>query len=146
MLGVDTSPRALTQAQRHAELNGVGERCSFEQADVAEVLARGETFDLIVLDPPALAKSRKHVRKALGLYQNLNAAAMQALNPEGILVSCSCSHFVAAADFQEMLKRASAAARRSVCVLSQHGAAPDHPVLLSMPETSYLKAAILRVT
>ena len=143
--GVDTSARAIAQAEANATRNGTGDTCRFEIADVATVLTGEPIYDMVILDPPALAKARGQQKKALGLYQSLNAAAMQTLKPGGILVTSSCSHFVAPADFEEMLKRASATARRSVLQLELRGAAPDHPVLLSMPETEYLCCAILAV-
>lgn len=141
--GVDTSAPAIARAEANAALNGVEERCRFDTADVAAVLQEKTLYDMVILDPPALAKARGQQRKALGLYQALNAAAMQALKPGGILVTSSCSHFVTAADFAEVLKRASATARRPGLLLDFRGAAPDHPVLLSMPETEYLCCAIL---
>jgi len=145
VLGVDTSAQAVDQARRIAQRNAVEQICSFEQADIAEVLERGELFDLIVLDPPALARSRDQSKKALGVYQALNRAAIEAVVPGGCLITSSCSHFVEAPAFLEALKRAAAAAQRHVWVLDVRGAAPDHPVLMAMPETAYLTCAILRV-
>lgn len=140
----DTSRGALDLAAVNAELNGVTGQCSFENAPAEEILARGEQFGLIVLDPPAFAKSRATAAKALGRYQALNRAALRALAPGGCLVTCSCSHFVSQADFLEAVKRAAIAEQRSLQLLELRGAAPDHPVLLAMPETSYLKCAIFR--
>lgn len=144
VLGVDVSGAAIARASENAERNGAADVCRFEEADVLEVLARGKLYDLVVLDPPALAKSRSQTKKALGLYHALNAAALQTLAPGGVLVTSSCSHFVDPAAFLEVLKRAAASARRRVSLLDMRGAAPDHPVLLSMPETRYLACAILR--
>ncbi len=145
VLGVDTSGPALDQARKNAALNGVEDGCEFECIDVQEVLKRGERFDVITLDPPALAKSRAHAEKALGVYHALNRDAMAALTPGGILISSSCSHFVDAEAFLEMLKRAARAAQREAWILEVRGAARDHPVLMSMPETSYLKCVAMRV-
>lgn len=145
VVGVDSSRRAIEQARAHAELNGVATRCRFECAEAEEVLERGEKYQLIVLDPPALAKSRGQTAKALGVYQALNRGAMAALEPGGTLITCSCSHFVDAPAFLEMLKRAARAAQRAAWLLEVRGAARDHPVLLEMPETAYLKCAVLRV-
>mgnify|MGYP000628046776 CR=1 FL=1 len=144
-LGVDTSPPAIEAARRTAQRNGVAERCRFDIADIAEVLARNERYDVIVLDPPALAKSRGQEERALGLYQALNKAAMQSLVEDGILITSSCSHFVRPETFLDVLKRAACAARRNACLIEMRGAAPDHPVLLAMPETAYLKCAVLRI-
>ena len=144
VLGVDTSQPALEQARQHAELNGAGQ-CAFECADVQSVLARGELYDVVVLDPPALAKSRLQAKKALGLYQALNRDAMRALKPGGLLITSSCSHFVETPVFLEALKRAATSAQRNARVLAMRGAAADHPVLLAMPETEYLKCVVLHV-
>ncbi len=144
-LGVDTSSPAIEAARRTAQCNGVAECCRFDVADIADVLAQNARYDVIVLDPPALAKSRGQEERALGLYQALNKAAMQSLVEDGILITSSCSHFVSVETFLDMLKRASCAARRHACLIEMRGAAPDHPVLLAMPETAYLKCAVLRV-
>lgn len=144
VLGVDTSEKAIILAQKHAEMNGVSGTCRFECADISEVLARGETYDLIILDPPALAKSRNQTSKALSLYQSLNRAALRSLSAGGVLITSSCSHFVERDDFFEILKRAAAGAQRQVWVLDIRGASPDHPTLMAMPETAYLKCVTLR--
>lgn len=142
---VDTSRAALDVATANAGLNGVADRCAFECAPAEEVLARKEPYGLIVLDPPAYAKARPQTAKALARYQALNRAALAALEPGGYLVTCSCSHFVSQSDFLEMVKRAAIAEQRVLQLLELRAAAPDHPVLLAMPETSYLKCAIFRV-
>jgi len=145
VLGVDTSASALDSARKNAERNGVADRCLFENADVEEALARGEKYDIIVLDPPAFAKSRAAADKALGRYQSINRAAIRALTPGGILISSSCSSFIAPENLLEAIKRAAVAEHRTPLLLEMRGAAPDHPVLLPMPETSYLKCAILTI-
>lgn len=142
---VDTSGAAIEYARANAELNGVLDQCSFERTDIMEVLQTGDRYDVIVLDPPALAKSRVQERKALGLYQALNTAALKALDPGGILITSSCSHFVTAEAFLEILKRAATSARRQIWVLEMRGASLDHPVLMAMLETAYLKCVTLRV-
>ncbi|MEK7793242.1 MAG: SAM-dependent methyltransferase, partial [Candidatus Hydrogenedentota bacterium] len=110
-----------------------------------EVLAREDRYDVVVLDPPALAKTRAMAKRAAGLYQSLNHAAMESLRPGGVLITSSCSHFVDTADFIEALKRAANSAQRQARVLAVRGAAPDHPVLLSMPETEYLCCVVLEL-
>ena len=146
VLGVDTSAKAIEAATANAQRNGVGDQCAFERADIAEVLQqRGDRYDVVLLDPPAFVKSHAQEHKALGLYQALNAAAMNAVEPGGILVTSSCSHFVSREAFLEVLKRAASAAHRKVWAFDVRGAAPDHPVLLAMPETAYLKCVFLRV-
>ncbi|MBI4557625.1 MAG: class I SAM-dependent rRNA methyltransferase [Candidatus Hydrogenedentes bacterium] len=145
VLGVDTSASAVELAHANAERNGLSDCCYFERADLAEVLSRGERYDVIVLDPPALATSRTEGDKSLALYRALNREALRAIEPGGFLITCSCSHFVDAPTFLEVLKRAARAAQRDVWILEMRGAAPDHPVLMSMPETAYLKCVVLRV-
>ncbi|NIA12962.1 MAG: methyltransferase domain-containing protein [Nitrospiraceae bacterium] len=145
VLGVDTSEAAIELARANAERNGAADVCGFERADVMEILSRGDRYDCVLLDPPAFAKSRAQQRKALSLYQSLNRAGMEAVEPGGILVTSSCSHFVTRDAFLETLKRAANAARRQVWILDVRGAAPDHPVLMAMPETDYLTCATLRV-
>lgn len=145
VLGVDTSAPAIEIARRNAGGNGLSEICTFECSDIQKVLARDETWDVIVLDPPALARSRGQVKKALGLYQALNRDAMKALEPGGILISSSCSQPVDSAAFLETLKRAATSAQRRAQLLDLRRAAPDHPALLAMPETDYLICAVLRV-
>ena len=142
---VDTSRAAIDLAHANASANGLAERCRFECAAIEDVLAREDRYDLIVLDPPAFAKARAQGTKAMGRYQALNRAALRRLEPGGILVSCSCSHFVDDTQFLETIKRAAVAEQRQLQLLEFRGASPDHPVLVSMPETSYLKCAILRV-
>jgi len=141
----DTSAAAIECARINAGLNGALDRCSFERMDVMDALKGNEHYDVIVLDPPALAKSRGQKRKALALYQALNAAALEALGSEGVLITSSCSHFVTVEDFLEVLKRAAAVADRQTWLLEVRGASLDHPVLMAMPETAYLKCVTLRV-
>ncbi len=145
VLGVDTSAAAIDAARANARRNNAEGVCRFECAPVEEVLACGEGYDVVILDPPAFAKTRGSCAKALARYHALNAAAMRAVLPGGVLVTCSCSHFIDPAGFTEMLKRAATAARRKALLLDLRGAAPDHPVLMAMPETAYLKCATVRL-
>jgi 23S rRNA (cytosine1962-C5)-methyltransferase len=103
---------------------------------------RGELFDLVVLDPPAFAKSRTAVEAAIGGYKEINLRALKLLRPGGMLVSCSCSHHVSEGRFLEMLQAAAVDARRELRLLERRGQAADHPVLMGMPESGYLKVAI----
>lgn len=142
----DTSSAALEQARENARLNGVEDRFQFEECPVETLLANASRqFDVIVLDPPALAKNRTHVKPAMNRYIEINTLALRNLRPDGILITASCSHFVDDPLFEEILKRAAYKARRRVSVLAWRGASPDHPVLLAIPETSYLKCVMLRV-
>jgi 23S rRNA (cytosine1962-C5)-methyltransferase len=105
----------------------------------------GEKFDAIVLDPPAFAKSQRAVEGALRGYKELNLRALKMLNPGGLLVTCSCSHHVGWADLEASVASAATDARRRVRLLERRGAAPDHPVVLNLPETEYLKCLMLEV-
>lgn len=147
--GVDASSPALELAASNADRNGVGEATTWVRADAfkwleAEVEA-GRRYGLVVLDPPRFARTRKGVRQALNAYERLNRLAMACLDPEGILVTCSCSGRVSAEEFAGAVGRAGAAARRPVQILEARGQAADHPVFATCPESSYLKCLICRV-
>ena len=106
----------------------------------------GEKFDTIVLDPPAFAKSKRAAEGAMRGYKELNLRAMKMLAAGGTLVTCSCSHHVGMEAFTEVIRAAATDAGRRVQLLEMRGAAPDHPAILTLPETSYLKCFILRVS
>jgi 23S rRNA (cytosine1962-C5)-methyltransferase len=148
VLAVESSAEALTHARANARLNGVEERCQFLEGDVfAELrgLERGRTpFDVIILDPPAFAKSRRQLRDALRGYKEINLRAMRCLAPGGWLFTASCSHHVSEEDFREMLVQAARNAGREFVLEAPLRQAKDHPVLLGHPETLYLKGALLR--
>src|ERR1019366_7045853 len=111
-----------------------------------EYSAANRRYDTIVLDPPAFAKTKRDLEKALGGYKELNLRAMKMLRPGGILVTCSCSFHVGAADFLEMVADAARDAHKSLRLVESRGAAKDHPILLNVPETSYLQCLILIVS
>lgn len=145
---IDSAQPALELAEANARLNHVGDRCVFVKGDALKLLASGPAagaFDVISIDPPAYARSRKHIPVALKAYEKLNALAMGALSSDGILASSSCSHHVTRDLFASVLRRAALKAQRSVKLLEFRSQAKDHPVLLAMPETDYLKCAILQV-
>jgi 23S rRNA (cytosine1962-C5)-methyltransferase len=104
-----------------------------------------QQFDSIVLDPPAFAKSKRAVEGAMRGYKELNLRALQMIRPGGLLVTCSCSHHVSGADLESAVASAATDAHRRVTLLERRGAAPDHPVVLNLPETEYLKCLICRV-
>jgi len=104
-----------------------------------------DLFDAIVLDPPAFAKSKRAAEGALRGYKELNLRAIRLLAPGGTLITNSCSHHVSLQDFTEILASAAADANRRVQLLETHSAAPDHPEVLTLPETRYLKCLICRV-
>ena len=145
---IDASPVALDAARANAARNGL-ENVSVREADVFALLSdygsARRHFDTIVLDPPAFAKSRATVEKALRGYKDINYRALRMLEPGGILMTYSCSHHVTEADLLGVIAEASIDAGRTVRVLERRSQAADHPVLLTVPETLYLKGAILEV-
>ena len=147
--GIDVSPAAVAFAQAHAEKNGVASRCRYRQADAFEELRLLERshqrYDVVVLDPPAFARSKKAVPHALAGYKEVNLWGLRLLNPGGFLVTCSCSQPISDQDFWMMLQAAARDARRQIRLLEQRGQGPDHPVLAGMPETRYLKCLIAQV-
>jgi len=153
--GVDSSRAALEVADRNAALNpGLSEKLAWIEADAFELLRDfadraaadpAARYDTIVLDPPAFAKSKRAAEGALRGYKELNLRALKMLSPGGSLITCSCSHHIALEDFLAVVRSAAADAGRRVQLLEVRGAAPDHPAILTLPETSYLKCLLLRV-
>jgi 23S rRNA (cytosine1962-C5)-methyltransferase len=145
---VDSSAAALELAEKNAESNGL--TVATRKGDAFDVLQQlaGEPgrFDVVIVDPPAFAKRRKDLPKALAAYKRLNQLAMQLLASDGILVSCSCSYHVSAEDLQDAIAKAARAADKHLQILELGGQAPDHPVHPAIPETRYLKAYFCRVT
>jgi 23S rRNA (cytosine1962-C5)-methyltransferase len=149
--GVDTSRASLEVAERNLEANRgrMTAQVEWVEADAFELLrdwSNGhESFDAIVLDPPAFAKSKRAVEGALRGYKELNLRALKMVRAGGLLVTCSCSHHVGWADLEGTVASAAADAGRRVRLLERRGAALDHPVVLTLPETEYLKCLILEV-
>ncbi len=148
VLALDTSEPALSIAAANAARAGYGDRVTFARASAFDALRRfereGEHFGLVVLDPPALVKSRRAIAAGARAYRELNRAAMSLLEEDGILVTCSCSHHLDDPLFRQVLLEAARLARRPMRVLEWAGEAPDHPQLLAVPETHYLKCAVLQ--
>ncbi len=146
VLAVDQSAPALERARANAARNQV-HNVDWRRANVFDLLkelgAAGRRFETIVLDPPALASTQETVPRALRAYRELNRRALGLLSPGGLLVTCSCSGRVRAADFDEVLRQAAHDARRPVQLVERRGAGADHPVLLEMEETEYLKCRLL---
>jgi 23S rRNA (cytosine1962-C5)-methyltransferase len=146
--GVDSSRPALEVAERNAALNG----CEIEwiEANAFDLLkdyaAAHRPYDTIVLDPPAFAKTKRDLEPALRGYKELNLRALKMLRPGGVLASCSCSYHVSQSSFLEMLASAALDAHRSLRVVEVRGQAKDHPVLMNVPETAYLKCVIALVS
>lgn len=147
VIAVDSSAAALDRAAENAELNGLT-NITPVVADVFEYLrqarAAGERFDTIVVDPPAFAKNRASVTHAMRGYADINRIAMQLLTPGGTLFTASCSHHVHVPDFLELLEYAAAESGRDIAIRTLTLQPPDHPILLTVPETGYLKGAILQ--
>lgn len=143
---VDESREALALVERGLAANRVApERADLHQGDVFEFLARCEdSYDAVVADPPAFVKSRKNLPQAVKAYQKLNRLAWRRLKPGGVLFACSCSHHLAESDFLNLLAEAVAKEHGLAHLIYRGGPAEDHPVLLSMPETSYLKCLGIR--
>jgi 23S rRNA (cytosine1962-C5)-methyltransferase len=148
VLCVDSSASALELAAKNAARNSL--RLGTRKGDAFEVLEalakEGERFDIVILDPPAFAKRKKDLPKALAAYKRLNQLAVRLLDSDGILVSCSCSYHVSAAELQEAIAKAARGADRRLQVLELGGQAPDHPVHPAIAETRYLKAYFCRVS
>jgi 23S rRNA (cytosine1962-C5)-methyltransferase len=150
VLCVDSSAGALELAVSNAESNGVnGGKLSTIKGDAFDVLEdlakKRARFDVVVIDPPAFAKRKKDLPKALAAYKRLNQLAMQVMGEDGILVSCSCSYHVSPEDLQDAIAKAARAADKHLQILEVGGQAPDHPVHPAIPETRYLKAYFCRV-
>jgi 23S rRNA (cytosine1962-C5)-methyltransferase len=153
VLCVDSSAAALELAASNAERNRInehnGSKLTTLKGDAFDVLQdlakKRDRFDIVVIDPPAFAKRKKDLPKALAAYKRLNQLAMQVIADDGILVSCSCSYHVSPEDLQDAIAKAAKAADRHLQILEIGGQAPDHPVHPAIPETRYLKAYFCRV-
>ena len=146
---LDSSKPALERAEENANLNGLGPQFNGIVADALEYLgdeqSAGEKFDIINIDPPALIKSKKDFNAGYRLYVKVNTAALNLLGSGGILATSSCSHNLNPEDFRNMLKEAAGKAKRQARLIETGTQSKDHPVLLSMKETEYLKFAVLEV-
>ena len=149
VIAADISEEAVEIIRKNIELNHAEGKMKAVTADVFDLLKEyektGEKFDLIILDPPAFTKNAKNIQKAYGGYKEINLRAMRLLNPNGILVTCSCSYFFDSEHFYGMVMKAAEDSRRRVQVLAKLGAGSDHPILLGYPKSEYLKCAVCRV-
>jgi 23S rRNA (cytosine1962-C5)-methyltransferase len=145
--GVDSSRPALEVADRNAALNG--REIEWIEANAFDLLrdyaGAGQQYDTIVLDPPAFAKSKSNLETALRGYKELNLRALKMLRPGGILVTCSCSYHVSPGDFIEVITQAARDMHRNLRIVENRTQAKDHPILLTVPETAYLKCLVLSV-
>ena len=148
VVGIDISAETVESARRNAELNNIT-NVEFREANVFDALREletaGERFDTIVLDPPAFAKNRASVNAAARGYKEINLRAIKLLNPGGILVSCTCSYHMPEDLFLGIIAAAGSDAHRKLQLLEKRTQASDHPILLGVPETYYLKCVIARV-
>jgi 23S rRNA (cytosine1962-C5)-methyltransferase len=151
--GIDSSRTALEVADQNAALNRLDPsqpEIEWIEANAFDLLkdysASGQRYDTIVLDPPAFAKSKRDLDAALRGYKELNLRALKMLGPGGVLVTCSCSYHVSQADFLEVLADAARDAHRTLRVVEVRGQAKDHPILLNVPETGYLKCVMSTVS
>ncbi|HWV46537.1 MAG TPA: class I SAM-dependent rRNA methyltransferase [Nitrospira sp.] len=146
---LDVSQDTLAMARQHAVMSQVENRCTYRQADAFEemrhLVKAGRRYDLVILDPPAFARSKQAVRGALAGYKDINLLGFKLLKPDGFLVTCSCSHPVSEADFWNSIRLAARDAKRDIRLIEQRGQSADHPILASMPETRYLKCFIVQV-
>ncbi|HEX5431127.1 MAG TPA: class I SAM-dependent rRNA methyltransferase [Bryobacteraceae bacterium] len=142
---IDSSAPALAIAEANARANTLG-NIHFRQADVFEFLSGlDRRYSMVILDPPAFAKSRKQVEDAARGYKEINQRALRLLEPGGILVTCSCSHHISEAMLLELVAEAALDTGKTLRVLERRTQAADHPILLTVPETLYLKCLILEV-
>jgi 23S rRNA (cytosine1962-C5)-methyltransferase len=144
---VEISESAVALLKANAELNGL-QNVEVVPANAFDFLRgavdNGRQFDTVVLDPPSFARKKGDIEAALRGYKEINLRAMQLLRPGGFLLTCSCSHHVSEALFEQMLESAAADAKQRLQIVERRGASVDHPTLLSLPETRYLKCFILR--
>ncbi len=141
VVAVESGAEAVARLRENAERNAV--ELDVRHADVFDVLARGGEFDLIVLDPPSFAKARARVNEALRGYRDLHARAARLLSKDGLLVSFSCSHHVAGHEFESAIAEGLQDAKRNMRLIRRIGQPADHPVVLGLPETEYLKGVAL---
>jgi 23S rRNA (cytosine1962-C5)-methyltransferase len=147
VLGIDSSAAAIGQARQHATLNGL-DGARFEEGDVFDVLSRlrreKKRFGVVICDPPKFAKRAEEVERALKGYLKLNLAAVDVLEPDGVLMTCSCSGLIGRELFADVIASVAEQSGRPIQFLEQRGQAPDHPVSASCLETEYLKCMICR--
>jgi 23S rRNA (cytosine1962-C5)-methyltransferase len=146
---IESSPRALETAGRCAVLNGASARCNFVHENCFSYLSRlyvlGDKFDVVVLDPPGLVKSKRRMRAGVEVYERINTEAMKLVTPGGFLVTCSCSHNVDRETFLSLLARSARRAGRDSQIVSIRSQSRDHPILLPGRVSEYLKCVLLRL-
>jgi len=148
-LGLDISANAVALAEHNAALNGLSGRVGFEECDAFDRLRslkyEGKRYGVVVMDPPAFVKNRRNIAEATKGYLTVTRRALELLEPGGYLITCSCSYHMGREPFRDMLTQAARLARCDVRLVATCTQAPDHPVLLSFPESEYLKCFVLQV-
>lgn len=149
VLGVDASELAVEQARENAKLNGLEDKVKFTCADVFDLLPKlveeGESFDVVILDPPAFTKSRSATKNAVKGYREINMKGMKLVKPGGFLCTCSCSHFMTPELLEKTILEAAKGARKRLRLVEYRMQSPDHPYLMGCPESLYLKFFIYQV-
>jgi 23S rRNA (cytosine1962-C5)-methyltransferase len=147
--GIDSSQNAIELARENAKINSLNERCRFIKANVFDYLKweikKNKQYDFIVVDPPAFVKSKEEKRDAIEGYLNLNSLAIKLLKKGGILATSSCSHHISENEFYEMVKESFLKSKKIGKLIYKGIQSKDHPILLSMPETAYLKCFIIKL-
>ena len=146
--GIEMAPVALSAARRNQEANGIS-NVDFREGNTFDVLKEyddaGRRFQMVILDPPAFAKNRDSIPAAQRGYKEINLRALKLLKPGGFLVTCSCSYHITESLFLQILAEAANDAKKTIVVVERRTQAQDHPILLTMPETHYLKCLIVKV-
>jgi 23S rRNA (cytosine1962-C5)-methyltransferase len=150
VLGVDISSACVGRAREQADANGFSRQCEFAEANAFDFLhsldRQGRRFGIVVLDPPAFTKSARNLEGARRGYKEINLRALRILESGGFLLTSSCSYHLGLEDFQTILREAVADSQRTARLVSMRGQSPDHPIRPGVPETSYLKFAVLHVS
>jgi len=148
-VGLEISPGGLDLARRNAELNDLASRCTWVEANAFDALKemdrQGDRFGLVILDPPAFTKSAQAVEAARRGYKEINLRAFRLAAPGAVVATSSCSYHLNPEGFLDVVREAAADAGRDVSLIEMRGQAPDHPINLAVPETRYLKCALLAV-
>jgi 23S rRNA (cytosine1962-C5)-methyltransferase len=142
--GIDSSDAAISQAKHNAELNSFS-KIDFQKADARENLSKAADYDLVILDPPKVVPSRKHLARGEKYYQHLHHEVFQVMQKGALLLSCNCSAAMTQENFLKLINYCANKTRRQVRVLGTYGAGPDHPRLPHFPEGNYLHAVLLAV-
>ena len=149
VLGIDISKSAVEKCKENSKLNGFSKLCKFEVKDVFDALEiyvnDKKYFDTVIIDPPSFTKSKKNIPVARKAYKKINSLGIQLIQNEGYLITSSCSHHIDESEFLDIINEAAAKNNVQLRLLEFHSAGPDHPILLSMPETKYLKFGIFYV-